>query len=102
MSRYSADSSLGLYTQEVGRFGQRSFYPGASSVTNYTAAAQPLPIRASSSLNFRNAIPYVSKKDGILEYVWEQGTRKYQLTHDHYNKPRKIWESVAEEFFSMS
>jgi hypothetical protein len=33
MSRYSADTVAGLYTQEVGRFGQRAFYPGADSVT---------------------------------------------------------------------
>jgi hypothetical protein len=33
MTRYSADTSSGLFTQEVGRFGQRSFYPGADSVT---------------------------------------------------------------------
>ncbi|KAF7319056.1 hypothetical protein HMN09_00241800 [Mycena chlorophos] len=32
MSRYSADTVSGAYTQEVGRFGQRAFYPGADSV----------------------------------------------------------------------
>ncbi|KAJ7803175.1 hypothetical protein B0H14DRAFT_3487694 [Mycena olivaceomarginata] len=33
MSRYSTDTVAGLYTQEVGSFGQRAFYPGADSVT---------------------------------------------------------------------
>ncbi|KAJ7173416.1 hypothetical protein C8R46DRAFT_1215363 [Mycena filopes] len=33
MARYSADTVAGLYTLEVGRFGQRAFYPGADSVT---------------------------------------------------------------------
>lgn len=33
MSRYSADTVAGLYTQEVGRFGQRDWYPGEDSVT---------------------------------------------------------------------
>ncbi|KAF8132112.1 hypothetical protein K438DRAFT_1998709 [Mycena galopus ATCC 62051] len=32
MARYSADTVAGLYTLEVGRFGQRAFYPGANSV----------------------------------------------------------------------
>ncbi|KAJ7023144.1 hypothetical protein C8F04DRAFT_190724 [Mycena alexandri] len=33
MSRYSADTASGAFTQEVGRFGQRAFYPGADSVS---------------------------------------------------------------------
>lgn len=33
MSRYSADTASSLFTQEVGRFGQRAFYPGTDSVT---------------------------------------------------------------------
>ncbi|KAJ7663936.1 hypothetical protein DFH06DRAFT_336749 [Mycena polygramma] len=63
------------------------------------AAPQPLPISAELTLNFRNAIPYTNRQDGILEFVWEQGTRKYQFTHEQYNSPQKIWEFVAEEFF---
>ncbi|KAJ7493951.1 hypothetical protein FB451DRAFT_450131 [Mycena latifolia] len=63
------------------------------------AAPQPLPVSASFSLNFRNAIPYVNKEDGILEYVWEQGTKKYQFTKENFNKPQEVWEFVAEEFF---
>ncbi|KAF7345502.1 hypothetical protein MVEN_01568700 [Mycena venus] len=63
------------------------------------AAPQPFPVSASFTMNFRNAIPYVDKQDGILEYVWEQDTKKYQFTHDQFNKPQKVWEFVAEEFF---
>jgi len=33
MSRYSADTTSGGYTQEVGRFASRTYYPGADSVT---------------------------------------------------------------------
>ncbi|KAF8210996.1 hypothetical protein K438DRAFT_2011416 [Mycena galopus ATCC 62051] len=63
------------------------------------AAPQPFPISATFSVNFRNTFSYINKQDGILEYVWEQGTNKYQFTHDQFNKPQKIWEFVAEEFF---
>ncbi|KAJ6575748.1 hypothetical protein DFH09DRAFT_1311798 [Mycena vulgaris] len=66
------------------------------------AAPQPLPISASFSMNFRNAIPYVSKEDGILEYVWEQGTKKYQFTKEMFNKPQEVWEFVAGEFFGKA
>ncbi|KAJ7173429.1 hypothetical protein C8R46DRAFT_1348110 [Mycena filopes] len=66
---------------------------------NDTAAPRLLPIAGSLTLNFRNAIPYIDKGDEILEYVWEQATRKYQFTHEQYNSPQKIWEFVAEEFF---
>ncbi|KAJ7173434.1 hypothetical protein C8R46DRAFT_1215378 [Mycena filopes] len=66
---------------------------------NDTTAPRLLPIAGSLTMNFRNAIPYIDKEDGILEYVWEQGIRKYQFTHEQYNNPQKIWEFVAEEFF---
>jgi hypothetical protein len=62
-------------------------------------APQPLEIAADFTLNLRNAIPYIDKQDGILEYVWEQGTRKYQFTRETFNKPQEVWEFVAEEFF---
>ncbi|KAJ7071721.1 hypothetical protein B0H15DRAFT_966167 [Mycena belliarum] len=39
MARYSADTVAGLYTLEVGRFGQRAFSPGANSVTVTLATA---------------------------------------------------------------
>ncbi|KAJ7907684.1 hypothetical protein B0H13DRAFT_689659 [Mycena leptocephala] len=65
------------------------------------AAPQELPIDATFSLNFRNAIPYIDTEDGILEFVWEQGTKKYQFTHEQFNKPQKVWEFVAEEFFGQ-
>ncbi|KAJ6623295.1 hypothetical protein B0H10DRAFT_2213682 [Mycena sp. CBHHK59/15] len=65
------------------------------------AAPQPFPISASLSLNFRNALPYINKEDGILEYVYEPGTKKYQFTTDQFNKPQLVWEFVAEEFFGQ-
>ncbi|KAJ7654576.1 hypothetical protein DFH06DRAFT_1202775 [Mycena polygramma] len=63
------------------------------------AAPQPFPISADFTMNFRNAIPYIDKQDGILEYVFEADTKKYQFTHDQFNQPQKIWEFVAGEFF---
>ncbi|KAF7317579.1 hypothetical protein MKEN_00844900 [Mycena kentingensis (nom. inval.)] len=65
-------------------------------------APQPLPVEVSFPMNFRNAIPYIDKEDGILEYVFEAGTKKYQFTFDAFNKPQKIWEFVAEEFWGQS
>ncbi|KAF8192365.1 hypothetical protein K438DRAFT_1970167 [Mycena galopus ATCC 62051] len=73
---------------------------GLSSDPN---APQPFPINADFSLNFRNAIPYVdAAQDGILEYVYEQGTRKYQFTPELFNNPQATWEFVAEEFFGQN
>ncbi|KAJ7777128.1 hypothetical protein B0H16DRAFT_1449266 [Mycena metata] len=63
------------------------------------AAPQPFPVEISLTMNFRNAIPYIDKQDDILEYVFEPDTKKYQFTFDQFNKPQKIWEFVAEEFF---
>ncbi|KAJ7143957.1 hypothetical protein C8R44DRAFT_846051 [Mycena epipterygia] len=63
------------------------------------ASPKAFPVQASLSMNFRNAIPYVEKEDGILEYVWEQGTKKYQFTEGMFNKPQEVWEFVAGEFF---
>ncbi|KAJ7053282.1 hypothetical protein C8F01DRAFT_1166942 [Mycena amicta] len=63
------------------------------------AAPQPFPVNAGLSMNFRNAIPYVHQEDGILEYVFEQGTKHYQFTKELYNKPQLVWEFVAGEFF---
>ncbi|KAJ7303009.1 hypothetical protein DFH08DRAFT_1089560 [Mycena albidolilacea] len=89
----------GIKGSEVTDLNTILFELGMAGLKNDTAAPQPLPISASLSLNFRNAIPYTSKKDGILEYVWEHGTKKYQFTREQYNNPQKIWEFVAEEFF---
>ncbi|KAJ6495524.1 hypothetical protein DFH09DRAFT_1337346 [Mycena vulgaris] len=59
-------------------------------------------IAAELSMNFRNVISYVGKENGILEYVWEQRTRKYQFTKGMFNKPQELWEFVAEEFFGKA
>ncbi|KAJ7143323.1 hypothetical protein C8R43DRAFT_1199327 [Mycena crocata] len=92
----------GVKGSEVTGFDNILFELENAGLQNETAAPQPFPIRASLTLNFRNAIPYKDKKNGILEYVWEQGTKKYQFTRDQYNDPQKIWEFVAEEFFGKS
>ncbi|KAJ7483348.1 hypothetical protein FB451DRAFT_1234183 [Mycena latifolia] len=91
----------GVKGSEVTTFDDVVFELENAGLQKDTAAPQPFPIRATLSLNFRNAIPYISKKDGILEYVWEKGTKNYQFTHDQYNNPQKTWEFVAEEFFGM-
>ncbi|KAJ7321641.1 hypothetical protein DFH08DRAFT_753676 [Mycena albidolilacea] len=72
-----------------------------AGLSDAETAPQPFPINADLSLNFRNAIPYVDQEDGILEYVWEAGTKKYQFTKELFNKPQEIWEFVAEEFFGQ-
>ncbi|KAJ7858085.1 hypothetical protein B0H14DRAFT_3864562 [Mycena olivaceomarginata] len=72
-----------------------------AGLSDAEGAPQPFPINADLSLNFRNAIPCVDQEDGILEYVWEAGTKKYQLTKELFNKPQEIWEFVAEEFFGQ-
>jgi hypothetical protein len=72
-----------------------------AGLSDAEGAPQPFPINADLSLNFRNAIPYVDQEDGILEYVWEAGTKKYQFTKELFNKPQEIWEFVAEEFFGQ-
>ncbi|KAJ7114073.1 hypothetical protein C8R44DRAFT_881621 [Mycena epipterygia] len=92
----------GVKGSEVTNFDNIIYELENAGLQNDTAAPQPFPVRASLTLNFRNAIPYSSKKNGILEYVWEQGTKKYQFTHDQYNNPQKIWEFVAEEFFGVN
>ncbi|KAJ7777138.1 hypothetical protein B0H16DRAFT_1301503, partial [Mycena metata] len=90
----------GVKGSEVTDLDDIVFELQSAELKNDTAAPQPLPVASSLSVNFRNAIPYyILKEDGILEYVWEQGTKKYQFTHDQYNSPQKIWEFVAEEFF---
>lgn len=72
-------------------FGQFDGGVKGSEVSNYDAllaelqlnglaqdpqAPQPMPIQLSFTFNFRNAIPYLDKQDGILEYVYEKDTTK--------------------------
>ncbi|KAJ7909286.1 hypothetical protein B0H13DRAFT_2493250 [Mycena leptocephala] len=73
-----------------------------AGLSDAPGAPQPFPINADLSMNFRNAIPYIHQEDGILEYVWEQGTKKYQFTKELFNKPQEVWEFVAEEFFGQN
>ncbi|KAJ6580829.1 hypothetical protein B0H19DRAFT_1251115 [Mycena capillaripes] len=89
----------GIKGSEVTDLDRVVFELENAGLKNDTAAPQPFPISASLSLNFRNALPYIHKQDRIVEYVWEQGTKKYQFTREQYNSPQKIWEFVAGEFF---
>ncbi|KAJ6473393.1 hypothetical protein C8R47DRAFT_1076687 [Mycena vitilis] len=92
----------GVKGSEVTDFGSVVAELALAGLSDAPGAPQPFPINADLSLNFRNAIPYVDAQDGILEYVWEQGTKKYQFTPQLFNKPQAIWEFVAEEFFGAN
>jgi hypothetical protein len=70
-----------------------------AGLQNDPDAPQPFPISADLTMNFRNAIPFIDKQDGILEYVFEQDTKKYQFTPELFNNPQATWEFVAKQFF---
>ncbi|KAJ7236441.1 hypothetical protein B0H12DRAFT_128022 [Mycena haematopus] len=89
----------GVKGSEVTDFDSVIFELQLAGLDSDPAAPKPFPISASLTMNFRNAIPYIDKQDGILEYVFEADTKKYQFTHDQFNKPQKVWEFVAGEFF---
>ncbi|KAJ6485512.1 hypothetical protein C8R45DRAFT_274789 [Mycena sanguinolenta] len=89
----------GVKGSEVTDFDEVIFELQLAGLDSDPAAPQPYPISASFTMNFRNAIPYIDQQEGILEYVFEPDTKKYQFTHDQYNSPQKIWEFVAGEFF---
>ncbi|KAJ7591878.1 hypothetical protein C8J56DRAFT_1131163 [Mycena floridula] len=63
------------------------------------AAPQPFPIAVSLTYNYRNAIPYIDQQDGILEFVYEADTQKFQFTPEIFNGPQAVWEYTAEQFF---
>ncbi|KAJ7591935.1 hypothetical protein C8J56DRAFT_1046292 [Mycena floridula] len=63
------------------------------------AAPQPFPIAVSLTYNYRNAIPYIHQQDGILEFVYEADTQKFQFTPEIFNRPQAVWEYTAEQFF---
>ncbi|KAF7298350.1 hypothetical protein MKEN_01359600 [Mycena kentingensis (nom. inval.)] len=65
-------------------------------------APRPLPIQATFTLHVRNAIPFNDTQFEILEYVYVPGTKKYQFTFDNYNRPQKVWEFVADEFWGIT
>ncbi|KAJ7483449.1 hypothetical protein FB451DRAFT_1555414 [Mycena latifolia] len=92
----------GVKSSEVIDFESILFELELAGLQDDPAAPQPFPIEATFTVNFRNVISYIDKQDGILEYVWEQGMKKYQFTHDQFNQPQKIWEFVAEEFFGQN
>lgn len=73
-----------------------------SGLANDSSAPQPLPIKASFNLNYRNAITYTDKQFGILEYVFEDATKHFQYTASNFNNPQAVWEFVAEQFFGQN
>jgi len=92
----------GVKGSEVTDYDSIIFELELAGLQDDPAAPKELPIAASGfTMNFRNAIPYIDQQDGILEYVFEQDTKKYQFTHDQWNQPQKVWEFVAEEFFGQ-
>lgn len=62
MSRYSADTTSGGFTQEVGRFGMRSFYPGQNSIrfTLQAANGTQYTISMPWSAHFSTNTPYTT------------------------------------------
>ncbi|KAJ7227187.1 hypothetical protein GGX14DRAFT_628700 [Mycena pura] len=92
----------GVKGSEVTDYDSILFELETAGLQDDPEAPQPLPVEVSFTMNFRNAIPYIDKQDGILEYVFEQDTKKYQFTFDQFNRPQKIWEFVAEEFWGQN
>lgn len=89
----------GVKGSEVTDFSTVLFELELAGLQNDPNAPQPFPIQTTLSLNYRNAIPYVHQEDGILEFVYESATKKFQFTPETVNKPELVWEFVAEQFF---
>ncbi|KAJ7751136.1 hypothetical protein B0H16DRAFT_1460461 [Mycena metata] len=66
MSRYSADTTSGAFTQEVGRFGQRTFYPGADSVTVVLETS-----KGTKSLTVPWAATFLGSGNTTASFIWE-------------------------------
>lgn len=66
----------GVKGSEVTSYAEMLYELRINNLSSDAAAPQPLPVRASLTMNFRNAIPYVDQQDGILEYVYEPATKK--------------------------
>jgi hypothetical protein len=98
-SATTAQVSGGVKGSELTKLGNVLAQLELTGLADDPAAPQPFPVAADLSLNFRNAIPYVHKEDGILEYVVDPATKKYQFTRELVDSPERVWEFVAEEFF---
>lgn len=66
----------GVKGSEVSSYAEALYELGLANLTGDAAAPQALPIKSSQTFNFRNAIPYIDKGEGILEFVYEEGTNK--------------------------
>ena len=69
----------GVKGSEVSSYAEALYELGLANLTSDPAAPQALPIQSSQTFNFRNAIPYIDKGEGILEFVYEEGTNKVCL-----------------------
>ncbi|KAJ6621496.1 hypothetical protein B0H10DRAFT_2188003 [Mycena sp. CBHHK59/15] len=88
----------GVKGSEITFFGDILFQLEMLNMLDDPAAPRYLPINAQFSINYRNAIPYIDTQDGILEYVWEGATKKYQFTHAQLNNPQKSGSSLPKSF----
>ncbi|KAJ7571833.1 hypothetical protein C8J56DRAFT_1036666 [Mycena floridula] len=89
----------GVKGSEVTDFDTILFELELAGLQDDPAAPQPFPIAASLTYNYRNAIPYIDQQDGILEFVYEADTQKFQFTPEIFNRPQAVWEYTAERFF---
>ncbi|KAJ7586242.1 hypothetical protein C8J56DRAFT_1165768 [Mycena floridula] len=89
----------GVKGSEVTDFDTILFELELAGLQDDPAAPQPFPIAASLTYNYRNAIPYIDQQDGILEFVYEADTQKFQFTPEIFNRPQAVWEYTAEQFF---
>ncbi|KAJ7591921.1 hypothetical protein C8J56DRAFT_1046276 [Mycena floridula] len=89
----------GVKGSEVTDFDTILFELELAGLQDDPAAPQPFPIAVSLTYNYRNAIPYIYQQDGILEFVYEADTQKFQFTPEIFNRPQAVWEYTAEQFF---
>ncbi|KAJ7231064.1 hypothetical protein B0H12DRAFT_219208 [Mycena haematopus] len=59
----------GVKGSEVTDFDSVIFELQLAGLDSDPAAPKPFPISASLTMNFRNAIPYIDKQDGILDLI---------------------------------
>lgn len=70
----------GVKGSEVSNYDEILYELDLNGLADDPVAPQPMPIELSFTFNFRNAIPYIDKQDGILEYVYEPATKKVSGT----------------------
>lgn len=66
----------GVKGSEVSNYDEILYELELNGLADDPVAPKAMPIELSFTFNFRNAIPYTNKEDGILEYVYEPATKK--------------------------